>query len=346
MGDAVTEADRSERRYRRLAADKLPAWVPDALVKKLADNFASTASARGTRSLDVFVGLPHQRCVEPLCPHCEAMARHLRWLEDERGRLYRMSTYPDMQDAWKAIATRERNGPLASRPWARELDGDGLCDLLLGEIEHQLRGNFAHIPKQSAAEARKSGQKIDVLVRKLIAEIDEFQDGPGLAAEFLGAQLAAKNMAYRAKEGESSQLLAFLPPSAWPSFTYEPNSRESGYDDPDGEPLDLPPWDKLPAVERFRWLCREVAATDVRKLLSEFAEVVNDVANAPRQIVRPGSGDPRVRVLTKALSDWMQGWYGSPFDDVVARFVSAILDLKEPLARDDVRPTRKRASGA
>ncbi|MCA8422048.1 hypothetical protein LGN30_02490 [Burkholderia seminalis] len=346
MGYAPREADRSERRYRRLAAGKLPDWVPDALVEKLARNFSSTAAVRRRGDYDALFSQPHPDCVNPICPHCKPTDYHLHELADQRQLFHRLIAYPDMRGAWEAIIDRERRGRFASLPLSRHFDGDGLCGLLLDEIERLLNGNFAHIPKQSAAQAKKSAQKVSVLARKLIAAIDEYEDGPSLAAEFLGAQLAAKNVAYRAKEGESIQFLALLPARAWPSFTYEPDSRESGYDDPDDEPLDLPPWDELPAVERLRWLCDEVAVTDLRKLLSEFANVMDEAANTPRQIVRPGSGDPRVRVLTKALSDWMQGWFGSPFDDVVARFVSAMLDLKEPLARDDVRPTRKRASGA
>ncbi|WP_233863034.1 hypothetical protein [Paraburkholderia adhaesiva] len=338
--------DRRNRRYGRLAALKLPDWVPDALVRKLAQNMSATALARQYSGLDELIAQPHPDCSNPSCPHCKPTDHQLQRLERERMRLLRLATYPDMRRAWKVIATQDRRGPLTKKRWAQNVKGDSICGLLLTEIDSQLKGDFTYLPKQSATQTKKSAQHVAKLARQLIDAINGHEGGPGLAADFLCAHFAARNLSLRAKDGETRPLyLAFVPAYSWPSMTYEPDQRESGYDDPDDEPLDTPPWNELPAVDRLRWLCDEVRDTSLCDLLSAFANEMDGQASATPQIARPRSGDPRVRVLTKALSDWMHGWYGSPLDDVVACFVSAILDLREPLTRDDVRPLRKRAAG-
>jgi hypothetical protein len=343
--------ERRKRRYRQIAAAKLSDWAPEALVRKLAENLRSTATMRKSRGYDALIAQPHPDCTNPSCPHCRPTEYHLQTLVRERMRLHRMGTHLYMRDAWRKISTQDRRGPLAGKRWAHGVDGDGICGLLLTEIGMQLNGDFAHLPKQSAAKSKKTAKKVAGLARKLIEAIGEHEGGPTLAANLLGARFAVRNVARRMKDGEDPPaFLAFLSPRVWPSLTYEPDQREPGYDDApidlDEEPLHAPAWKDLPAVDRLRWLCGEVRETGLCDLLTALADEMDEQAEAKPQISRPDSGDPRVRVLVKALSEWMRGWYDNPLHDVVGCFVCAILDLREPLTRDDIRPILKRTAGA
>lgn len=343
---ACRSGERRERRYRRVAAAKLPDWVPDALVRELAENLSSTAAASRLNGLDVLMAQSHPDCNDPSCPHCKPTDHRLQALEREGALLLRLATHPDMQGAWKTIATQARNGTLAGKRWARSVDGDGICRLLLTEIRMQLNGDFAHLPKQSAAQAKKSARRVAGLARKLIEAIGDHEGGLTLAADLLGARFAIRNVVHRAKDGEDAPAhLVFLPSRVWPSMTYEPDQRESGYGNPDDEPLDTPPWNDQPAVDRLRWLCGEVRETSLCDLLTALADDMDEQVKVTPQVPRPGSGDPRVRVLAPALSSWMHSWYGKYLDDVVACFVPAILDL-EAIAKEDVASMRKRAARA
>lgn len=343
-------AARRGRRYAKLAAKKLPGWAPAAIVEALASNFSDAAWTRQERRYGIFTVEQDPDCAEPYCVHCRPFEHKLKSLEDERALLMRLAADNlDMRKAWSAIKTRKRNGPRGVELRA-EADPEVLCHSLLQEIKHQFDAGFATIPQQSAAQKKKSGGKIATLARKLIEAIDEDQRGIELARDILPGYLAVKNFDSRIDDGETvPQFLSRLPDlpiRSWPLFSYAPSPTETGYDASNEESLTPVPWDKQPAVERFRWLCDEIDRTDLRSLLELFANKIEQDSGGRQQIPRPNSGNPRVRVLAAALSDWMRAWYGLPLDDLVACFVAAALNLPDVLTRDNIRPPVKRAAGA
>ncbi|WP_156444789.1 hypothetical protein [Burkholderia seminalis] len=340
------QAVRRTRRYARLAASKLPNWVPAALAEALASNFSDVARTRQDKRYSMFEVHQHPDCADQYCVHCRSYERQLKLLEDERAWLMRLAADNlNLRNAWNAIKTNKLNGPRgASLPPGA--DPEIVCHSLLQEIKHQFGAGFPAIPRQSAAETKKAASKIATLARKLIDALDEHQGGSELASEALCGYLAVRNLDHRLGIGETiSPLPPDLPPRTWPLFSYAPTPTESGYGALVEESVDELPWDKRAAVERLRWLCDEINRTDLRDLLHIVAKKIEQDAKKPAQVSRPGSGNPRVRVLASALSDWMRDWYGSPLDDVVACLVTAALDLPGPLDRDWIRPIVKRASG-
>ncbi|WP_175787045.1 hypothetical protein [Burkholderia anthina] len=340
------QATRRTRRYTKLAASKLPNWVPSALAEALASNFSDVARTRQDKRYSIFEVQQHPDCTDQYCVHCRPYERQLKLLDDERAWLMRLAADNlDLRNAWNTIKTKKPNGPRGASLRVGA-DPEILCHSLLQEIKHQFSAGFSAIPRQSAADTKKTASKIATLARKLIDALDEHQGGRELASEVLCGYLAVRNLDHRVSGGETTPaFLSDLPARTWPLFSYAPSPSESGYDVSNEASIDELPWDKQPAVERLRWLCDEIERTDLRDLLHIVAEKIEKDAKRPQQIARPGSGNPRVRVLASALSNWMQSWYGNPLDDVVACLVSAALDLPEPLTRDDIRPRVKRSTG-
>ncbi|MGN4108097.1 hypothetical protein ACS0X5_03795 [Burkholderia gladioli] len=325
--------ERREHRIAKIADRLLPKWVPNALLREVRRNLFSTSLCRrGAREIS---GNPHPECSNPYCPHCQPDAHYLNAMNVERARLIRLATYPDMRLAWESIAKSERKGQFSRLPGAHSIDADGICSMLIIEINRAVN-TFEHLPRRTVAQRKKGAARIAKMARELAAAIDSDEDGRPLANRFLDGYIGARHLAHRIELGET--------PPAWiafcPELSYQPPPGyfESGDDS-------IPRWGEWPDTEKFRWLSDEIQATSMQSLLSSFAESMTDIAESTPLIYRPGSGNPNARFLAAKLSNFMQGWFGSPLDDAVACFVSAVLDLPEPLSRDDIRPRRKRATG-
>lgn len=325
--------ERREHRIDKIVARLLPEWAPNALLHKVRRNLCGTALCR--RAAREEPGNSHPECSDPYCVHCQPGAHHLNAMNVTRARLIRLATYPDMRGAWESVAKSERKGRFSQLAGAQSVGADGICSMLIDEICRAVNA-FEHLPKRSAAQKKKGAAKIARLARELATAIDSDEDGRRFAARFLAGHIGVRHLAHRVELGET--------PRAWmmfsPELSYQP---QPGYfESDDGS---IPQWDTWPDIEKFRWLSDEIQATSMRDLLSNFAEGMTEIAESIPLISRPGSGNPRARFLAAELSKFMQGWFDSPLDDTVARFVAAALDLPEPLSRDDIRPGRKRAAG-
>lgn len=75
------------------------------------------------------------------------------------------------------------------------------------------------------------------------------------------------------------------------------------------------------------------------ELLSEYADWLLLDANRPPEIKQPGRGKEALKpFLIRRLNEFMLRSYKQPFDEHVATIATVILDLTNPLTRDDVRP--------
>ena len=326
---------RRERRIAKIAGRLLPQWVPNALLREVRGTLSATAKARSAAREQPLRSSPHPECSDPYCVHCHVEAHFLNALNARRVRLIRLATYPDMRAAWETIARSERKGRFSRLAGAQRVDADGICSILIDEILRAVNA-FEDLPKRSAAQKKKGAGRIAQLARELAVAIDSDEDGRRFAVRFLAGYIGMRHLAHRVDLGET--------PRAWmalcPELSYQPTPVHFESDDDS-----IPQWDKWPDIEKFRWLSDEIQATSMQDLLSSFAEGMTEIGEGTPLISRPGSGNPHARFLAAKLSKFMEGWFGSPLDDTVACFVSAALDLPEPLSRDDIRPRRKRAAG-
>lgn len=152
--------------------------------------------------------------------------------------------------------------------------------------------------------------------------------------------LEIQNLEYRCGREETPTQAEFTMPLTLSEDCYEA-SLNHDYDDI-GYDFDTDrhiPWEKRPLVYRLRYWAIEAEKTGFHDLLDLFIRSLNAEAENPQEIKQPGRGQAGLKpFLIRRVSEHMLWLYGQPFDDAVARIVSIVLNLQNPLTRDDVRP--------
>jgi hypothetical protein len=109
---------------------------------------------------------------------------------------------------------------------------------------------------------------------------------------------------------------------------------------PDRTPddADLMPWHVWLMCSTLReWLLlpQPLIGPEQRLALADILGPALDMVALTARAVPIGKLQP---YLIRQLSAQMRALYGQPLDDTVALLVSAVLELPEPLSRDDIRP--------
>jgi hypothetical protein len=329
---------RGAARLARLARVNMPEWVPKALVRAYTEALRSVIDLRRQDRWRRLRGEPESPLLDLFAQPPEALHR---W-EQRAGLLWRLANYhPDMRGAWDTVMSHPREGTLARRVPGLRADNEAWVSFLIDEIERALRV-FEGLPKRSVGERKQGLNQVARDTAALIERIEQDPDASALSRRLLGKLLGVKHHRELVANGEKP----FPGNELFPFLSYSPSPHElRGTSAIEGKDGNILPWDKWPAIERHAWVCGAINEEDLTGVLRFFLELVNAEAAIEPPIKRPNSGSPQTRFVAGAVADLFLSFYGSPLDDKVALFVSAALNLPEPLGRDNVRPVVKRARG-
>jgi len=97
-------------------------------------------------------------------------------------------------------------------------------------------------------------------------------------------------------------------------------------------------WEDLPEslrMDQWIYLLSRVSLVDA---LNHFASIIEHVSKLESAVKQPGRGRQSFKAfLIRCLHEFMTQYYGQPLDDTVGIIVSTLLDLPNPLTRNDIR---------
>ncbi|KAA1015125.1 hypothetical protein FVF58_04175 [Paraburkholderia panacisoli] len=349
MADEITPQDRhhADEEFKRqsdgragFARSKMPDWAPAALVCAYEKALGSIERLRQDVERERLHGHYPPAYWETLYPG--GLVRCLGAVEVEAAMLWRLAHYhPEMRAAWNVVVSHPCDGPLAARFLARGWTTDDIPNYFIEELGRGLRVS-ERVPTRPAAVRKRSAERVARLATELAQAIEVDDDAKAVSRGYLAQYLGVKHLRYRVTTGQP----VYLDMRVLPFLSYRPvpgEVRRSDIEDDEGEEL---PWDKWPVLARYEWVCDALEDDNLATVLRSYSQRMDEIAFAEPEIKRPNSGLPAARILINYISEFFREWYGAPCDDAVALFVSAALDLSEPLGRDDVRPRVRRSKGA
>ena len=276
--------------------------------------------------------------------------------------MYRLATYPNIDKAWQKISTRDFNGII----------GGCYRNISTGELDEKLKRivrpnseilsniiwmakKFSAIPRRTRSkrnkELKEAADLCQALAEMINGDLDIKQIFSGVLTKYVRDTALENNE----KKDKKAHVLMHYPYAKY---------RTEYLAERIGDLARAMPGSLASKEFRARYLdqlSKITEQSESEKYLekyAEFLEVSLDRANfglllktaqqnlllcmnKEVKVSHPGRSDGGKKpYLIREISRLMMDVYGQPLDEMVALFVSALMDLKTPLTRDDVRPYR------
>ena len=329
---AMHEIDvRRRRRYDALVARQLPDWAKNRFGNQFRDALFSLHCARlSVRCPDVFGSSVEEDPARDYHAHDNEKRCASRLL-----RLMRLCTYhAELEGAWKTIAST----PIVGKPYSNALlDEQAVTSLVLYLID-DIAQRFEHLPKHTPATRKRSLGAVVKAVDALLEAMHASPEADLLAGTWLADYFGLKNVEMRASAGERLYRSDLLLPAR---FAIKPHKHERTSDEVESPAA--PAWTQWPSADQYAWLSNELEETTLAKLLSSYRSEIAWLIEEKAPIAQPGRADKGfLPFFIRALSNVMHMLYSTPLDNTVALLASAVMNLSEPLSRDDVRAYTKK----
>ncbi|HJV25325.1 MAG TPA: hypothetical protein VJ673_06545 [Aromatoleum sp.] len=303
---------------------RFPEWAPTSLVSRR-DQMLDSRALR--QQMNDEMGELDDR---GFCPH--GIARQAKVDDKVFGALERLLASPDMEAAWKALGRPlESNDPFVRR------NGMDVPWMLWFLVEKELESFYEQIDgANTAAVRRKNLKAAEGQAKKLLEVIGAAREVAVVARDVPARYLDRQNWQFREARGERIGWEETASPGVTRDADCAEFRCESWEDELEDERISR--WSERALPRRLEFWASRAGEVSLQDHLQFFMEMIQVEAEREPRIKQPGRGEDALRPLLIKLLDWfMHKYFSQPLHDTVARIATAVLDLKTPLTRDDIR---------